>query len=256
MWDLFDTGVRVLRTDRELLVFPALVMAAGIAAGAFVWMSDETILTSVPDVLLLASVFGCFWLFRAYMEASLIASAAERLSGGDPNIRFGVWAAGHRLPQVLLWSVISFILGVPLMIVFFLARHRNIDPISERVSRPNVTSLGIIGMLVGWHTITFLSAPAAVLEGAYPVRAIRRSLELVRGDGADGAHLSFVASLFMILCMFVAYFAWGVSRRLDPLVALGVGWGCLLIGLTISFTLLAVSKAAVYDHATGANSGG
>ena len=122
-WDLTKLSWRVLKKDRELVLFPvfaavALLILAGLMSG--IGASTGTLarldggteqLTGV-DVGLLAVTYFLMAFVLIYFNAALIGAAMVRLGGGDPHMRDGFRLANRRLPQILGWALISATVGL------------------------------------------------------------------------------------------------------------------------------------------------
>jgi hypothetical protein len=243
----------VLRSDRELLILPAL---SGVATALLVAVFFAPVVAldpthagaavREPDALLY------FWLFLFYVaqysvviffNTALVGAALERLDGGDPTVASALALACRRLDTILGYAVISATVGVVLR------------AISER--------FGLLGRLLGfgaglaWTVMTFLVVPVLAAEGVGPLAAIDKSAALLRrswGENLIGsAGISFVMSLLMVIVMVVGFAGGIVSlKRGDTMlgILLLAGSCVLLLAILLAGAALsAVYQAAVYYYA-------
>jgi Family of unknown function (DUF6159) len=246
----------VLRSDRELLILPALsgvatallaaVFFAPVVAAAALDPGHTGQAMRGPDALLY------FWLFLFYVaqysvviffNTALVGAALERLDGGDPTVASALALACRRLDAILGYAIISATVGVVLRAV------------SER--------FGLLGRLLGfgaglaWTVMTFLVVPVLAAEGIGPLAAIDKSAALLRrswGENLIGsAGISFVISLLMVVVMVVGFAGGIVSlKRGDTMLGIPLlaGSGVLLLAiLLVGAALSAVYQAAVYYYA-------
>ena len=150
-WTLSKLSFSVVKADPELLlytflstmmVFITIIVAAYPAyeADITVWNSDGTQIISEShwaftdekiDTQTGESIGGeiteayMAWIFVTYMIGSIvvvfwntaiIASAHERLTGGDPTIMTGIRAAFSRIHIIILWGIIAGTVGLLLRI--------------------------------------------------------------------------------------------------------------------------------------------
>src|SRR5690349_9958659 len=115
-WALTKASWAVLKSDRELLVFPAISFVALV----IVLFSFVIPLVTVPGLVNLdsgkVSVGGMVLTFVFYVVAysvafyfntALVGAAMIRLKGGDPTIRDGLRVASSRLPQIIGFAIIA-----------------------------------------------------------------------------------------------------------------------------------------------------
>jgi hypothetical protein len=253
---LISASWDVLRSDRELLILPALsgvatallvaVFFAPVVAAAALAPGHAGQAMREPDALLY------FWLFLFYVaqysvviffNTALVGAALERLDGGDPTVASALALAYRRLDAILGYAVISATIGVILR------------AISER--------FGLLGRLLGfgaglaWTVMTFLVLPVLAAEGIGPLAAIDKSAALLRQSWGEnligGAGISLVMSLLLALVMFVGCGGGMVSlHRGDTMLAISLLAGsCVLILaiVLVGAALSAVYQAAVYYYA-------
>jgi hypothetical protein len=176
-WQLVQASWNVLRSDRELLVLPAVSgVATAILGGGFLALAMGSgaieALRAGPGPVLGSFYAGIFvWYILQYFivfffNTALVAAALARLNGGDPTLKEALALAASRSGQIFGYAVISATVGVLLRAV------------AERLGLIGRIMEGVIGL--AWTAATFLVVPVLVVEGVGPVAAIQRSASLLR----------------------------------------------------------------------------
>ena len=247
-WDLVKASAAVLRSDKELMLFPVI--------------SGMCTLVVLATFLLPMSVFGGFsgsWGFGTvavgllfyfcqysviiFFNCALVAAAMIRLDGGDPGLGDGLRAARARLPAILGYAAIAATVGVLLQ--------------SLRNREGNVL-VRLFGGLLGaaWTLATFLVVPVLVSRDVGPIDALKESVRLLRktwGENAIGnvglgtafGLISGATIVVGIALTVLAAKAWlGLAILVGGLFAIAV----LLLGVVQS-ALGGVYSAVLYRYA-------
>ena len=173
-----------------------------------------------------------------FFNSALIACAIKRFYGGKPTIGEGIKASMARLPQIAGWALVSASVGLLL---------RVIESRSERVG-------AIVSSLIGmaWSALTYFVVPVLVVEKVGPIKAVKRSGEILRKSWGEsmGAHvgIGFAVLLAMLPCIGLVIgggFLLGVSVPLGISVIV-IGVIAILVVSLISTALSAISQAAIY----------
>lgn len=255
-WELAKSSLAVLRSDKELLLFP-LVSFIGLvlvsigfaipwfALGGFNQIQDGQV--NIVSLVLAFLYYLVAYTVTFFFQTALVAAAMIRLDGGDPTLGDGFRAATSRLPQILGYAVIAATVGMILRWI------------SERAGLIGAIIIGIIGF--AWNLATFLVVPVLVMENLGPIDAIKRSGSLLRktwGEqliGAGGIGLVF-GLLFFVVVMIGAGLIVAVSSSttlvIVVLIALFIVAG--LIGL-IGSAASGVYTASLYRYATKGDPG-
>src|SRR5262249_48242647 len=110
----------VLRTDKKLVLFPIL---SGIACvlvllsflAPFLIRLDllDDLQRRAPWALGLIGfvLYFCFFFVIIFFNAALVSCALIRFHGGEPTVGDGLRAALARLPQIVLWALVSATVG-------------------------------------------------------------------------------------------------------------------------------------------------
>lgn len=256
-WALAKASLAVLRSDKELLVFPlvsaiAMVVVAAsfvlpaLGLGVFTRVAGDD---GVPPVFVL-------WMFAFYLaqyfvmfffNAALVGAAMIRLDGGDPTVRDGLRIAGRKWLPILGYAAIAATVGMVLR------------AIEERAGIIGRIVVGLIG--VAWTLATFLTVPLLVARDVGPFDAVRESAALLRrtwgenliGKGGIGVVFGLLTFGVMLIGAVVAVAA--IDQGLTVLLVADVVLaGVAVLGLAlVQAALSGIYSAALYRYATEGN---
>lgn len=257
-WMLVKASASVLRSDRELLVFPLLsaistmIVAATFivpmaATGSFARLADggSPYWLVVPGFLFyLAQYFVIF-----FFNAALVGAARIRLDGGDPTVADGFRIAASRWQQIFLYAALAATVGMILR------------AIQERAGLIGRWVAGLFGL--AWTVATFLVVPILVDRDIGPIDAVRRSAELLKktwGENLVGTvGLGFVFGLlsfaWMLLgVLLIVLCAKSGSAALVVLAVAATVVGMILLGLAQT-ALQGIYAAALHRYAETGEAG-
>ncbi len=257
-WSLVKASASVLRSDKELLVFPLLsaisciIVAAtffvpAMFSGMFAGMDREQM--NPLFYLFLFAFYVVQYFVIIFFNSALIGAAMIRLNGGDPTVADGFRIAMSKLPTILGYAVIAATVGVILR------------ALQERAGFIGRFVIGLIGL--AWTVASFLVVPVLVSQDIGPIDAVKRSAELLKKTwgqnliGNTGIGLVFGLLFFGLVII-------GGGR-----IVLAVSGGVLAITITaivavlVAFLLLVliqaalqgVYAAALYRYATEGDAG-
>ena len=248
-WELVKASASVLRSDKELLVFPVL---SGIAAMLVV----ATFIVPVFALKLFEGGMGvggaivgflfylCQYFVIFFFNAALVAAAMIRLEGGDPTVSDGFRAARERIVPILGYAAIAATVGLLLQAM---------------KNKQNNFLVRIAGSLlgVGWTLATFLVVPVLVQQDVGPIDALKRSVELLKrtwGENAIGnvgIGLVFGLAMFCLVAVGVGFvfLAYAASPALAITVAVFFVLAAVMLGIVQS-ALSGIYAAALYRYAT------
>lgn len=273
MFARFGTGLRlakaswqVLKQDRSLVIFPiisaitaiiaiALVMApwwlgldAGSATGGVGTSESETGSPLMWALLLAAGYVATA--ISIFFNVALASCAARSLNGEDTKVGEGIAAASARLPQILGWAVVAFVVGLIL---------RALDELADQAPFPLslIANIGVAIVGMAWGAVTFLVIPVLALENVGPGDALKRSKTLIVqkwGEGLAGnVGIGFAVFLLTGLPGILLVMAGGAisdtsAAGAATLVVLG---GLLIVvGSVIGSTLNQVFAVALHRYAS------
>jgi len=247
-WELVKASAEVLRSDKELLLFPVISGAATLVVLA-------TFLVPVFALRIFENGFGvggavigflfyfCQYSVIIFCNCALVGAAMIRLDGGDPTLRDGFDAARARLPAILGYAAIAATVGVLLQ---------------SLKSRDNNFIVRLIGSGLGaaWTLAAFLVVPVLVSRNVGPIDALKQSVSLLKrtwgenaiGNVGIGAAFGLITFAVVALGAVLAFAAWQVSAALAVLVAVVFVIAVLLLGV-YQAALSGIYSAVLYRYA-------
>lgn len=248
-WELAKASASVLRSDKELLVFPVLSgLAAMIVAATFLVPAFAMKVfdgeAGVGSFVLGFLFYLCQYFVIFFFNAALVAAAMIRLEGGDPTVADGLRAARERIGPILGYAAIAATVGM------LLQAMKNKD---------NNFVMRMVGSLLGvaWTMASFLVVPVLVMQNVGPIDAIKRSVELLKrtwgenaiGNVGIGLVFGLVTVLLVVVAAVLVFLAASVSGALAVTVAVFAVLALVTLGI-IQSALSGVYSAALYRYAT------
>lgn len=257
-WSLVKSSAAVLRSDKELLIFPLLsavcciIVAASffvpaILGGLFAGLREEN-----ANPLLYVFLFAFYvvqYFVIIFFNSALIGAAMIRLRGGDPTVADGFRIAMSKLPAILGYALISATVGVILR------------ALQERAGFIGRFVIGLIGL--AWTIASFLVVPVLVSQDVGPIDAVKRSAELLKKTwgqnliGTGGIGLVFGLGIFALAILGGVLIALAVSTGIVSIIVTTIVAFvlALLLLVLIQAALQGVYAAALYRYATEGEAG-
>ena len=244
-WQIFKASWRVLRSRKELAVFPLLSgLATLVVAASFLTPALFTIRDSPNDSPTAVSyvLFVAFYLVTAYVtiffNTALISQANVALAGGDPSVGGGLRVAGAHWARILPWALLSATVSLV------------VRAIEERLGFLGRIVVSLIGM--AWQLVTYLVLPILVLEGVGTKDAVKRSADLFKrtwGENVIGnAGLGLISFLAMLPAfVLVALGATAGGATLLATVVVAVVW--VIVVAIATAALSGIYQTALYRYA-------
>ena len=251
--ELMKSCIRVLKKDKELILFPIL---AAIFVILFVWIIftfvglDISALTAednqseeMPVIPLLILLFGANFIV-VFFNSALVSAALDRLRGGDPNIRSGLSHASKHIHHIFIWSIIVTIMA--LIFAAIRASARNRGAVGQIM-----TSIFASLLQAGWAMMTFFVIPIIVSENLSPFAAIKRSSGLFKQTWGNQVTANFGFGIFQILALLASAALGWFFGLMSANLGMIVGVLCATTSISIIYTLEGIYKAALYEFAMG-----
>ncbi|MDE1898636.1 MAG: hypothetical protein KGI40_10860 [Xanthomonadaceae bacterium] len=262
-WSLVKASAAVLKSDRELLVFPLLsglatllVLASFalpfLAAGGMLHLREVAGThagLAAGDYAMLFLFYLCQYTVIFFFNTALVGAAMMRLDGDNPTLGDGLRLAWGRLPAILGYALIAATVGMLLR------------ALEQRAGFIGRWIIGLLG--VAWTVATFLVVPVLAATDVDPVTAVKESATLLRrtwGEnliGNAGMGIAFGLLFMALMLAGVGVLALAVaahSALLMALVAAAVVLAIVLLALVQS-ALQGIYAAALYRYATGGDAG-
>lgn len=251
----------VLRLDRELLFYPilsalALFLFFVSVFGSFVTgenlpqrLNNLTMMlenASEWQLILVGFLFYFVISFiMVFFNSALIASVKIRLAGGDPKIVDGLQIAIKLIPQIAAWALVSATVGIIL------------DQLEQRSK--GLASWVVAALGAGWAVAVYFVVPVLVTERTGPVKAVKRSVALIRktwgealvsvvGFTAIGGLIAFAAVAVAIMAAVVHEFSPLIGAAIAVTLVVTIVFAALILT-----TLGSVFRAVLYVYATNGN---
>ena len=248
-WTLVKASAAVLRSDKELLVFPllsglaAMVVVATFIIPVFALKIFENGM-GVGGAILGFLFYLCQYFVIFFFNAALVGAAIIRLEGGDPTLADGFNAAKSRLGPILGYAAIAATVGMLL------------QALKNKENNFLVRMIGS-GLGVAWTLSTFLVVPVLVQQNIGPIDAIKESVKLLKrtwGENAIGnvgLGLAFGLMMFGVIAvgMVLAFLAASASGALAVTIIVITVLAAVSLGVVQS-ALSAIYSAALYRFAT------
>jgi len=248
-WKLAKMSLRVIRKDKEILIFPLLsglttllILASFFVGAFFTWGFDG--LTSSANQWVFYVFFAVFYFvtffISIFFNAAVIGCATIRLNGGDPTVADGFRIAGQNIKQIILWAIFAATVGLILR------------AIQERVGFIGKMLVGALG--AAFTIATYFVIPVFIYEKLGPWASLKRSVSILKNTWGEalvgnlGLGAIFVllglAGLIPIIIGLLIMTVWSIV--IGIVIAI-VYW--LVLGLVAS-AAQSVLVAALYRYAT------
>ena len=265
-WTLSKLSFSVVKADPELLLYTflsAMMVFITIAAAAYPgyeaenkegnhWaMTDPVINPETGEEERQTTSPYMAWIFLTYMigsiivvfwNSAIIASAHERLTGGDPTIMTGIKVAFSRIHIIILWGIIAGTVGLLLRIARDAANKNSKGPIK-------IAAMVVLWLVeIAWWIYTFFIIPMIVLEKKGIREGLRDSRSLFGKTWGEnvtsGLGIGFISLVGIVFSLAVAGL---IFFTISPMV--GIIVAVALIGILILWTNTAevVVVAALYE---------
>ena len=172
----------VLRKDPELMVLTfaaflgvaiVILIAGALGVGTDFVGADGVREIALSDIVSLGVAYFISYFILIYCQVALVSAVQLRLSGGDPNVWYGLAQANRRLGAILSWAVIAATVGLILRML-------------EGVARKQRGAGALVGMIVvgllgaSWNLLVFFVIPVIAAEKVGGFQALRRSTRFAK----------------------------------------------------------------------------
>jgi hypothetical protein len=248
-WALAKASATVLKSDKELLLFPVISsIATLVVAATFILPMFAMGLFEGgepgPGTFVLGFLFYVSQYFVIFFfNTALVGAAMIRLEGGDPTVADGMRIATSKIVPILGYAMIAATVGMIL------------NALKERAGFLGQIVISMIG--VAWTLATAMVVPVLVAQNVGPIDAIKESVALLKktwGENILGnAGIGLAFGLIMVGVIVVGVtLAILFSTAVSPWLGLGVGVltivAVLVLGV-IQAALSGIYAAALYRYA-------
>ena len=247
-WTLVKASAAVLRSDKELLLFPVISGFATLAVAATFMVPVLGLQLFERGVGPLGAVVGflfylCQYFVIFFFNTALVGAAMIRLEGGDPTVGDGLRIARSKFGAILGYAALAATVGLVL------------KALGRRAGGLGRVIINLIGM--AWTFATFLVVPILVSRDIGPIDALKESVELLKrtwGEnvvGNVGIGLAFGLLTFAMVLAGVALVVGAayVGGATLALVVAGLAVVAIAFVAVIQAALAGIYSAAVYRYA-------
>jgi hypothetical protein len=255
-WELVKQSFAILRSDKELMLFPVLsavsclIVTAVIATGGTIMMlpmraaalaAGERFQPNQSPVFLL----GMFTLYVAnyfiivFFNVALVGVANSRLMGGSWTFRDGMELAWARKGTILQWALVAATVGMILRTL-----ERRMGFIGSIIMR-------IIG--VAWTLACYFVVPVLAFEDLTPIEAVKRSAKLFRDTWGEKVIGGFSLSLVSLVLMLPGIGLWIALMFLGGIKGMLFGLALMILYFLVLSVFMSAAQgvfnAALYRYA-------
>lgn len=255
-WELVKQSFVILRSDKQLMLFPVLSAASCLLVTAVIATGGSLLI--MPAMASAAAngqpfhphqsplfLLGMFTMYVAnyfvivFFNVALVGVANSRLMGGNWTFRDGMELAWARKGTILQWALVAATVGMILR------------TLEER--------LGLIGRLVmrmigvAWALACYFVVPVLAFEDLTPIAAIKRSSKLFRDTWGEKVIGGLSFSLVSLVLMLPGFGLWFVAIVLGGFKGLLAGFALLALYVVMLSVMMSavqgIFNAALYRYA-------
>ncbi|MBS0575519.1 MAG: hypothetical protein JSS45_03680 [Proteobacteria bacterium] len=246
-WEMIQASAAVLRSDKELLVFPLVSAIATILVTlTFVLplIATGSLHQLQPHQPLPAPFY--IWMFLFYVvqytvifffNTALVGAAMIRLDGGDPTLADGLAIARSRIVSILGYALIAATVGMILR------------ALEERAGFIGRIVIAMVG--AAWTVATSMVVPVLVVQNVGPIDAIKESVSLLRRNWGENLIGNGGIGVVFGLLTFAVALVGGVLTiaSAGSMVPMAYLFGALTVVAILGLSLVQAALAGIYSAA-------
>jgi len=249
-WSLMGDSFRVLKQDKEMLLFPLLsgiCCLLVLASFAIPIISSESYQPPSSEASIgeqvsyygaLFAFYFCNYFVIIFFNSAIVACAAKRMAGENPTLADGFRAAFVRIHTIIGWALIAATVGLILRII------------EDRSKKVGAIIAAVLG--AAWTMMSFLAVPILVIENKGPFAALKDSTKLLKETWGEQliSNFSFGLVFFLLFLPAILIVVLGAMAGGYVLIA------CIVIAVLyaivialIQSTLQVIFQTALYYYA-------
>lgn len=261
-WQLVKESFAILRSDKQLMLFPILsavacmattvMILAGGAAAMFPamfpaireaaatgqrWQPSQQ--QSSEMLLIMFAIYVANYFIMIFFNVALVGVANSRLMGGPWTFRDGIELAWTRKGTIFLWALVAATVGIILR------------TIEERMGLIGRIIMKIIG--VAWALACYFVVPVLAFEGLTPFAAVKRSAGLFKQTWGERVAGGFSIGLVFLLLALPGFGVWIALTMAFGIKGMLLGLGLLFLYLialsVVSSAVQGIFNTALYRYA-------
>jgi hypothetical protein len=252
---LFFQSLSILRSDKEIVLFPVLstivsLVLFAILMGVFSLTGILNAQFEFADGSQLP-FYGISFIFYVasffvvtYFRVGLTAVVYARLSGGDIDFKEGMSRANQISGKIFIWSLVAGTVGIILRII------------SDKSQWLGKLVAGLLG--VGWSIATFFIAPTLLLDNVSVWQSVKNSGNVFRKTWGETLITSVSVGLFTFVAIVLTIVFYGVlgfvlseagAAFFGLMIVFGLCLATILAIGVLSSCLSEIFKVALYSYA-------
>jgi hypothetical protein len=255
-WELVKQSFAILRSDKELMLFPVLSAVACLCVTAIIAIPGT--LALLPSIASAAASgerwqpghAPLFWpiMFALYVgnyfvivffNVALIGVANSRLTGGTWTFRDGMELAWARKGTILQWALVAATMGMLLRML------------EERMGVLGRFITKLIG--IAWTLACYFVVPVLAFEDLTPFDAIKRSARLFRETWGERVVGGFSLSLVFLVLALPGLGLWIAAIVVGGMKGMLIGMALMVLYFlmlsVLSSAVQGIFNAALYRYA-------
>ncbi|HMC84860.1 MAG TPA: DUF6159 family protein [Chitinophagaceae bacterium] len=247
-WTIAMNSFKVLRENRQLIIFPVLsgislilIMASFFTAllGFSGWQLDNI---SEPGRIASYAILFAYYIVNyfvvVFFNMALIHCTHLYFKGEEASVRKGIAFSMSRIGVIFTWAIIAGSVGAILKII-----QENVGSLGKIIT-------GIIGIV--WGVATFFVVPVIAYENMGPIAAFKRSAGMMKEKWGQSIGAGFSFGLIQLLGIAVVLIlGFTIGALVHPVAGIAVGVLCFLLLQTIISAAQTIFVSSIYHNITG-----
>jgi hypothetical protein len=255
-WALVKQSFAILRSDKELMLFPVLSAGACLVVTALIAIPGTlAVLPSMASATASGERWqpghsAMFWpaIFALYVanyfvivffNVALVGVANSRLTGGTWTFRDGIELAWARKGTILQWALVAATVGMLLKML------------EERMGFLGRFIVKLIG--IAWTLACYFVVPVLAFEDFTPFDAVKRSAKLFRETWGERVVGGFSLGLVFFVLALPGFGLWIVAMVVGGINGMLIGLALMILYFlmlsVLSSAVQGIFNAALYRYA-------
>jgi xanthosine utilization system XapX-like protein len=255
-WELVKQSFAILRSDKQLMLFPILSAASCILVTALI--ATGGVIAMLPSMaearalgprwqpnhspIFLVALFLIYianYFVMVFFNVALVGVANSRLMGGKWTFRDGIELAWARKGTIFQWALLAATVGMIL---------RSLE---ERMGLLGRIIMRFVG--IAWALACYFVVPVLAFEDLTPIDAVKRSAKLFHDTWGEKVVGGFSLGLVFFLLALPAFAIWIAAIVLGGIYGMFIGMAFLILYLLLlsvtSSAVQGIFNAALYRYA-------
>ena len=246
-WTIATTSFKVLKENRQLLIFPILssvsimaILASFCVAflGFSGWQLDQL---SAPGRLMSYAILFFFYITNYFVieffNMALVHCTSLYFKGEEVTVQKGIDFSRSRIGSILGWAIFAGIIGSILKII-----QENVGSLGKIIS-------GLLGIV--WSIATFFVVPVIAYEDLGPVAAFKKSAMLMKENWGESIGAGFSFGLIQLVGIAVIALVAFAVAAINTIAGIVIGVLLFLLMSVMISTVKTIFISTIYHNITG-----